>query len=183
MNRNTKILFILFLIALLEFPSCQKIEEFPDYPIIKYENFLLELNTNTGITERGVLIFSYTDGNADLGLKSRDTLPPFNPGSPYYYNLVINYFEKQNGEFVEVPLLSWDAENQKFDTITFNARFPDLTPLTGNLNIKGIFQDTLYIYNPISQFDTIKFSAFIYDRALNKSNVIETPPIIRKNGF
>ncbi|HEY9113418.1 MAG TPA: hypothetical protein VIN10_01880 [Bacteroidales bacterium] len=179
MKQKTKILFILFLIALQEFPSCQKIEEFPDYPIIKYENFLLEMNTTTGITERGVLIFSYTDGNADLGLKSRDTFPPFNPGSPYYYNLIINYFEQINGEFVEVPLLSWDAENQQFDTITFNARFPDLTPLTGNLNIKGVFQDTLFIYNPLSQHDTIKFSAYIYDRALNKSNVIETPPIVR----
>lgn len=178
MKRFTKILFILFL-AVLEFPSCQKIDEFPLYPVIKYENFLLELNTTTGITERGVFIFSYTDGNGDLGLKPQDTFPPYNRQSPYYYNLIISYFEKINGVFVEVPLLSWDAENQKFDTITFNARFPDLTPVAGNLNIKGIFQDTLYIYNPLSQHDTIKFSAFIYDRALNKSNVIETPPIVR----
>jgi hypothetical protein len=161
------------------FPSCQKIEEFPDYPIIKYENFLLEYNPATQRTERGVLIFSYTDGDGDLGLRSKDTLPPYHSSGPYYYNLIINYFEKQNGEFVEVPLVSWNAEDQKFDTLTFNARFPDLTPIAGNLNIKGVFQDTLYIYNPLSQFDTIKFSVFIYDRALNKSNLIETPPIVR----
>lgn len=183
MKRNTKILFILLLVAVLQFPSCQKGDKFPDYPIIEYDSFLLELNNTTGITERGVLIFSYTDGNGDLGLNPGDTLPPYERGGPYYYNLIINYFEKQNGEFVEVPLLSWDANEQQFDTITFNARFPDLTPLTGNLNIKGVFQDTLFIYNPLSEYDTIKFTAYIYDRDLNKSNVIETPPIVRQSGY
>ena len=176
---NSKILLILFFSISLIFISCKRIEEFPDVPALKYENFLLEYNNTTGITERGVLIFSYTDGNGDLGLPAGDTLPPFQRGGPYYYNLVISYFEQQHGEFVEVPLLSYNSETQTFDTLTFSARFPVLTPPTGNLNIKGIFQDTLFIYNPLSDFDTIKFSAFIYDRALNKSNVIETPPIIR----
>jgi len=35
------------------------------------------MNTQTGITERGVLVFSYTDGDGDLGLASKDTLFPY----------------------------------------------------------------------------------------------------------
>ncbi len=174
----TKIL-ILIVIIMTIVPSCQKFEEYPEIPEIEYIGFPLLLNTQTNITERGILTFSYKDGDGDLGLNSRDTLSPFDKVSPYYYNLIIEYFEKQNGVFVEVPLLSWNSDSARFDTLTFNSRFPVLTPISGNMNIKGTFEDTLYIYNPLSEYDTIKFRFFIYDRALNKSNVLETGEIIR----
>ncbi len=178
MKNITKIL-ILLLIAVSITNSCQKFETFPDVPAITYTNFEVLLNPQTGITERGVLVFSYTDGNGDIGLDKGDTVPPFDKNGDYYYNLIIKYFEKQKGTFVEVPLLSWNADSLYFDTLTFNSRFPVLTPQSGNQAIKGVFQDTLFIYNPISTFDTIKFKAYIIDRAFNKSNEIETGEIIR----
>jgi len=159
--------------------SCRKFEDFPDIPAITYDNFLTLMNPQSGITERGVLIFSYTDGDGDLGLASRDTLFPYDKDGDYYYNLIIKYFEKQNGVFIEVPLLSWNSDSSYYDTLTFNSRFPVLTPISGNPAIKGVFQDTLFIYNPLSEFDTIKFKAYIIDRALNKSNEIETQEIVR----
>lgn len=137
------------------------------------------MNPTTGITERGVLVFKYTDGDGDLGLSTRDTLPPYNRTSKYYYNLIIKYYEKQLGTFVEVPLLSWNADSARFDTLTFNSRFPVLTPESGNQAIKGTFEDTLFIYNPLSDYDTIKFEASIFDRALNQSNTISTGEIVR----
>ena len=85
----------------------------------------------------------------------------------------------QFNEWVKVPLVTWDPDDQEFDTLTFNARMPVLTPPSGNQAIKGVIQDTMYIYNPLSDFDTIKFTAYIIDRALNESNQIETPPIVR----
>jgi len=178
MKKHTQIILVVFLVVTLGLTSCRKFEKFPDIPEISYQGFGLENNVNTGITERGVLIFHYQDGNGDLGLDKGDTLPPYNFGGPYYYNLVIDYYEQQNGAFVKVPLVFWDQEKQQYDTLTFNARFPVLTPVTGNQAIKGFIQDTLFLYNPLSKFDTIKFSVYIYDRALNKSNTIETPPII-----
>ena len=178
MNRTTKIL-ILLLITASFVVGCRKFEQFPDIPAIKFSNFTLLINPQTGITERGVLGFSYTDGNGDLGLASSDTLPPYDKNGDYYYNLIIKYFEKQNGVFVEVPLHSWNADSAYFDTLTFNSRFPVLTPTSGNQAIKGSFNDTLFIYNPLSTFDTIKFKAYIIDRAFNVSNEIETPEIIR----
>ena len=178
MKYTTKILILVLLVGLVVL-SCRKFEDFPDIPAITYDNFVVLMNTQTGITERGVLVFSYTDGDGDLGLDKGDTLPPFNRKSEYYYNLIIKYFEKQNGTFVEVPLLSWNSDSSNYDTLTFNSRFPILTPESGNQAIKGVFEDTLFIYNPLSDFDTIKFKAYIYDRALNKSNEIETSEIVR----
>ena len=176
MKTVAKVLFILFVLTVA---SCREKETFPIEPAITFSNFLLELDTVTGITQRGILELNYTDGDGDIGLDPSDTFPPFNPGSPYYYNMIIKYFEKQNGTFVEVPLLSWNPDSLRYDTLTFNARIPNLTPESGDKNIKGIIQDTMFIYNPLSQFDTIRFSVFIYDRALHKSNVVTTPEIIR----
>ncbi len=178
MKYLTKILFLL-LTSLVVFWGCRKFEEFPNIPAVTYNNFVVLLNPSTGITERGVLVFDYTDGDGDLGLGTRDTLPPYDRNSEYYYNLIIKYFEKQNGTFVEVPLLSWNADSARFDTLTFNSRFPVLTPESGNQAIKGTFEDTLFIYNPLSDYDTIKFEAYIYDRALNQSNIISTSEIVR----
>ncbi|MDP2723521.1 MAG: hypothetical protein Q8O72_12255 [Bacteroidales bacterium] len=178
MKFPTKILFLL-LMGLVVINACRKFEKFPDVPAITYQEFIMLMNTSTGITERGVMVFKYTDGDGDLGLSTNDTLFPYDRNSKYYYNLIIKYFEKQYGTFVEVPLLSWNADSARFDTLTFNSRFPVLTPETGNQAIKGTFQDTLFIYNPISDFDTIKFEAYIYDRALNQSNSISTGEIVR----
>jgi len=76
MNSTTKILILLLIVGSVVF-SCRKFEEFPDIPAITYDNFLVLMNTQTGITERGVLVFSYTDGDGDLGLASKDTLFPY----------------------------------------------------------------------------------------------------------
>ena len=179
MKLFAKICLILFLPLVMLYSSCQKFDDFPLEPVITYEGFLLEFNTETGITERGVLVMSYTDGDGDLGLAARDTFPPNNYGSKYYYNIIIDYYELQFNEWVKVPLVTWDPDDQEFDTLTFNARMPVLTPPSGNQAIKGVIQDTMYIYNPLSDFDTIKFTAYIIDRALNESNQIETPPIVR----
>lgn len=179
MIRTAKILFILFFVPAITILSCRKFEEYPVEPVISYENFLLEYNLETGKTERGVLIFSYTDGDGDLGLAADELYPPYNPGSPYYYNLIISYYEKQNGTFVEVPLLSWNADSAYYDTLTFNSRFPRLLKDLEDQPIEGQFSDTLFILNPLSEYDTIKFSAYIIDRALHESNVIETPEIVR----
>lgn len=183
MKRHTKIGLFLFLAAALFYGSCQKFEEFPDEPVISFNNYLLEYNPETGITERGVLIINYTDGNGDLGLRPRDTFPPYNYGGEYYYNMIIDYYEMQNGDWVLVPLIFPDPETGENDTLTFSVRIPLLTPINNDQAIKGFIQDTMYIYNPLSDFDTIKFSTYIIDRALNKSNVIETPPIVRSSGF
>ncbi|MCD4791393.1 MAG: hypothetical protein K8R37_15470 [Bacteroidales bacterium] len=160
--------FILLIIAGV-FYSCKKMEEYPVIPAIEYENFIKLYNS-----DRGVFKISFTDGDGDIGLTQNDTLPP------YEYNLFITYYEIHYGDTVEVILTKYNHETGQYDTLTFNGRIPMLTPEGSNKSIKGEIEDTLFIYNYSSDFDTIMFDAYIVDRALNKSNIIQTPLIIRK---
>jgi hypothetical protein len=105
-NFLSKLSFILIAAVMLLLVSCSKPEDFPDVPEIKYESFI-KLRNSQGIDEKGILEFSFTDGDGDIGLYSWDTMPP------YEYNLFITYFEKQNGEFVEVPLTYYNNITQE----------------------------------------------------------------------
>ena len=145
--------------------SCKKKEEFPVVPEIKFEEFLKLYDPSLGIYNRGILKVSFTDGDGDIGLGPDDTVPP------YKYNLFIHYYEIQNGDTVRVIIT---------DSTDFYARIPMLTPSGTNKSIKGEIEDTLFMYNFNSQFDTIMFDASILDRQLHKSNVITTPLINRK---
>ncbi len=170
-------ILVIFLLMLLSF-SCRKLEEYPIEPIIVFQNFELLINTQTGISERGVLTFSYTDGDGDLGLEQGDTLSPYHPKGEYYYNLLISYFEMDHGEFKEIPLLSWNNTTQQYDTLTFNARMPLFLPKDKQQGIKGFVSDTLYINNPLALSDTIQFKVKIIDRALHTSNEVTSQAII-----
>lgn len=166
------ITLLIFLVAL----GCKKYEEYPPEPRIEFMDFLL-LRDAQGIDQRGVLRFSFTDGDGNIGLYDSDSLPPFD------YNLFIRYFEQQNGSFKEVFLISSRYINDTtlvYDTATFNGRIPLLTPAGKNKSISGEIEDTLFVNNPLSPYDTIMFEVFIRDRDLNESNVIQTPPIVVK---
>jgi len=156
--------------------SCKKYEDYPPEPFIKFMDITL-LRDEQGIDQRGVLRFSFSDGDGNIGLYDYDTLPP------YDYNLFVKYFEKQNGVFKEIFLITPNYINDTtivYDTATFNGRIPILTPAGKNKAISGEIEDTLFVNNPLSSFDTIMFEVYIQDRELNKSNTIQTPPIIVK---
>jgi len=157
--------------------SCQKPVEYPIEPKIAYEGFTYLFNPDSTFSGQGVISFSYTDGDGDLGLNEGDTLPPFGLHDTHYYNLVVDYLKCVNGEFVKTPLLSWNAQTQTYDTISFNARFKRLRDSDEPKAISGTMDYTLTVQNPFSPNDTIKFEIRILDRALHESNVIQTEPI------
>ena len=161
---------LLFTVLLIFFSGCNNEEDYPIIPEIEFEDFILLLNTQTNIIERGVLRISFRDGDGDIGLTEADT------AKPYDFNLFIDYFEIQNKDTVPVYLV----DPISGDTSTFNARIPVLTPKGSDKSIKGEIEDTLFIYDPTSSFDTIMFRVYLMDRALHKSNVVETPLIRRK---
>ncbi|HLO91867.1 MAG: hypothetical protein ACM3ME_08405 [Chloroflexota bacterium] len=168
-----KILYLFFFLLILS--SCKEYENYPAEPKLELIEFTL-LRDAQGIDQRGIMHISYTDGDGNIGLYKYDTVPP------YDYNLFVKYFEQQNGVFKEIYLIrpNYDDTIVTYDTATFNARIPLLTPAGRNKAIRGEIEDTLFVNNPLSTFDTIKFQAYIVDRDLNKSNVIETPPIVIK---
>jgi len=179
MKRLSKIQLFLIILLMAAYSSCKKVEKYPDIPRIEYLSFTKIYNPDLEIFDRGVLHFSFEDGDGDIGLNSNDTFPPYNTGSPYYYNLIITYYEMQNGELTEVPILWFNPQTEQYDTLSLSSRIPNLTPDGVNKAISGEIFDTLFIYNFNSDFDTIKFDAHIIDRALNESNAISTPLIIR----
>ena len=162
-----RLLLTPFLVVfLLAFFSCKKQETYPVEPSIAYLGFTKIFADSSGFAVRGILSISFTDGDGDLGLADDDTFPPFQQGGDYYYNLVIRYFEKQNGTYQERQL-----------SPPFSARIPVLTPNQENKNIKGVISDTLDL-DPRPDFDTIRLEVYIFDRALHKSNSISTPDIV-----
>jgi hypothetical protein len=167
---NGYFLFLLF--TLLSLSACIKQEKYPDTPQIGLLNFIPVYDTGE-YAVLGYMRVSFTDGDGDLGLWDRDTLPPYEPGGPYYYNYVITFFAKQHGIYQQIDL-----------DPPFSARIPVLNPDYPGKAIKGIITDTINLeLVPHSLYDTIRFDAFLYDRALNKSNVISTPDIVLKRPY
>ncbi len=173
MKLKPKISFIFIIILILFTLSCSKKENFPDIPHIKYESFV-KINNTLGYDDKGILEFSFTDGDGDIGLYSWETVPPMD------INLFISYFEKQNGEFKEVVLTYYNNETQQYDTINNNGRIPIINTSGESKAFKGKIEIELFINNYKSEFDTIRFDAYIKDRALNQSNTISSPEIIIK---
>ncbi len=180
MNPNSKIYFILIMFLLIALGSCKKRESFSEIPALEYQSFIALYNSNLEVYDRGVITVNYTDGDGDIGLAQGDTFAPYNPDSRYYYNFIITYFEMQNGVVTEVPLLSYNPSTQDYDTVSLSARIPMLTPEGRTKAIKGTIQDTIFIYNFNSDYDTVRFSVVLVDRALHESNEVYTPFVIRE---
>lgn len=174
---------LIFGILLLALASCRKEVEYPIEPKIAYQGFTYLINEDDTFSGQGILSFSYTDGDGDLGLDVGDSLPPFNSNSPYYYNLIIDYQKFENGAFHSVPLLSWNQETQSYDTVSFNARFKRLIASNETKPISGDMDYTLFVQNPFSPNDTVRFGVKIIDRALHESNIIFSDTIYTNPHF
>jgi hypothetical protein len=163
--------------------ACQKPVEYPIEPKIAYEGFTYLFDPDSTFSGEGIISFTYTDGDGDLGLDDSDTLSPFGFHDAHYYNMVIDYLKCVNGEFVKMPLLSPHVPTSPddtlvlFDTVTFNARFKRLRDSEEPKAISGSMDYKLTVQNPFSPDDTVKFEIRILDRALHESNVIQTDPI------
>ena len=155
----------IFILA-ISLNSCKKQEEYPIEPYVEFKSFVKIPNTS-GVDMEGNLTIEFTDGDSDIGLNKEDTLPPYNYGSEYYYNYYLFYYEKIDGEFVEVEL-----ENP------FHSRIPYVDTDAPDRGIKGEIDIKVFFNNLNSPNDTIKFSGYIFDRELHKSNTFETPEII-----
>ena len=122
------------------------------------------------------LTFNFTDGDGDIGLNDHDTITPYDTSSFFQYNLYIHYFEKddQNG---------WvNGMNLSGDTVIFTYRIEPIITKGKTKGIKGKMDVNLthLYYNTLSnQSDTIKYSIQLIDRALNKSNIVESAEIVR----
>lgn len=169
--------FVILLCFLFLMVSCQEKVEYPVEPKITYEGLAYLMDADSTLTGEVILSIGYTDGDGDLGLDDADTLYPFGPTDPRYYNLIIDYLRWDGSQFVETPLLSWNQLTQHYDTISFNARFKRLVFNDEVKPISGTIEYKMTVFNPLSPNDTIKLRAHLIDRALHESNTVETEKI------
>ncbi|MBE9511313.1 MAG: hypothetical protein IMY71_10565 [Bacteroidetes bacterium] len=164
MKSFTKIL-IITTIVLLNGLSCQKIESLPEIPSISFKSFIL-IDTTDALGNEGKvgeLTFDFEDGDGDIGLTQPDSLSADSTN----FNLFFTMFSKIDGEFIEVSENDLEAP--------LNYRIPYIKKEGQNKALKGEIQvDFIYL---LFEYDTFKYSFFIVDRALHKSNVETTPEI------
>jgi hypothetical protein len=164
---RTKLVFILsFLVTLGLLSSCFKNEEYPLEPIITNP-------TLTFTADSLKLTFDFTDGDGDIGLNPSELSAPFDEESYYYYNLYIEYFEKDD-EKGWIPGL-----NLSGDSIVFEYRLKPIIVKGKSRGIKGTIE---VFMNPFfnassSQSDTVRYRIKLIDKALNESNELETAEI------
>jgi len=127
-----------------------------------------------------------------------DTLPPYAPpyncinylveGSYTYYfkqnlnhyNIFVDFYVKKNGQW---NFYNWLTANPSQCGETYNGRFPLLNesgttrPLEGSLKYDMVGA----AFGVIFKLDTLKLQIRIQDRALHKSNMVETPEFVLRD--
>lgn len=158
---------IFFSLLLVALSGCFKHEQYPIEPIISNATFV-------NMTDSATLSFEFTDGDGDIGLADSELQPPYDSSSVYYYNLYLDYYEKDDANGWQQGLDLAGAP------ISFKYRIQRIEVKGKQRGMKGSIDVALSDFqNPFSnQSDTIKFTVKLIDRALHESNVIETPVII-----
>lgn len=149
--------------------------KFPYEPVIELKGTIVD--GNFAKDSVAILSIGYTDGDGDIGLKDADTFVPFNPGSEYFYNLLVWYYVKINGKWTKLK----NPVSQDNDTINFHERLPVITPKGKNKWVSGEIHLKVPAYPFGLDYDTVQYSVQLIDRKLNKSNILITKSFVFRN--
>lgn len=179
-------IYILLLLAFLS--ACKTKEIYPSIPQVEYKSASF-LRGSDGTDSLLIFTFSFKDGDGDIGLNQQDTFPPFQAdrnrynqaSNPYYYNLHIDYFEKFNNRFIQIiKELEPDSVPPVYDTLKYVYRVENITPEGRHKAIRGDIEVKIAPSPHPDARDTVVYQFYIYDRSLNKSNVVKSPELIWK---
>ena len=179
-----KLIFLFFSAAI--FSGCGHEDVYPLIPALEFKNITQGSYNNL---KTFTLTATFTDGDGDIGyFQDRPNDPEFDDTlSQYYYNFVLQLQVSKNGVWKDTVIMYVDENIDSIltdnDTTYYNdlisTRLPYLTQDGQNKGLKGDIDKTGFFPLPIA--DTIRFRAFIYDRAKHKSNEIYTPGFFIKN--
>ncbi|NOY35955.1 MAG: hypothetical protein GXO83_00080 [Chlorobi bacterium] len=158
--------YIVLTISLLA-GACRKTVIHSPVPEISFKAFYLKDSIdplgNQGVV--GSLVFSFIDGDGDLGLNPKDSV---NPGDTSGFNLFFTLYYMDMGTLVKA--------NEDEVKTPLNYRIPYLEPGKTDIELSGEIQvDFFYLIFP---YDTISYDFYIVDRAGNQSNIESTPLIV-----
>lgn len=159
--------YLLIIFIFISFLSCKKPVKYSDIPQIEFLNIPVTQTYDTlgNLIKRARLSFYLIDGDGDIGLNQEDTFPPFDINSFYYNNIFVEINKLDNGNY-----LLLDSPKLAFRSIY-------IKPLGQNKTLKCTFFINLDFIYP-SEYDSLKFDFYIYDRALHKSNIATTGLVV-----
>jgi hypothetical protein len=138
--------------------SCQKIEHYSSQPVLTYDsqNVTSTQDALGNSVVKVSLTFGFVDGNGDLIVSGADSLSA-------YSHLYIYIYARTNGKYALTPT----------DSVIYWLKYSDIMNRDGNnKTFKGTMTYNHYFYSPITS-DTVKFSCYVIDYELNKSNILE----------
>ncbi len=156
--------------------SCINVESFPDEPAISF-------NSVPAQDEQMLTIkVDFTDGDGNFGLDQEDLdESPFDQ-APFNKNLIVDYYELQNGEWQRFGP-DFPSFSPFFLPTDFDQAIPRAEPTGQNQTQKGFFEYDVAApyYDITSPFDTFMYVFYIYDRDLNQSNIDSTSMLFKPN--
>lgn len=138
--------------------SCEKVEDYPEIPEIKFREFEVIPGDGEYIISEGVLTFDFTDGDGNIGFTENFDDDTANNIIDFVYK---EYF-KQDGVFIE-------KEGGPFF-------LPHFQEGVYRKSLKGKID--IYLPHTILSPDTVYYEFYILDRDMNQSNVETTSEII-----
>jgi len=135
--------------------GCEDSQSYPHTPHIAFHSFTVAPSAEPTEQAIGKLTLTFVDGDADIGFADTTLTDTF--------NLFLSTFYRQNNDYT-----------LKFDPVGY--RLPEVPQSSYKTHAKGEIELTLpFISIPN---DSIKFSVYLFDRAGNKSNTLETPSFL-----
>ncbi|WP_276496991.1 hypothetical protein [Pontibacter litorisediminis] len=170
----------LLLVLALALGGCREEPNYSDIPAITFDRVEQYTYTkNRVVFDSLVIAVDYQDGDGDLGLSrgengsqsGPDFEPPFNSGSQYYDNFIVNMQVKRGNTYQPT-------------FVNFNGRFPRLSSDGKAEALEGEIRYTITSFTSESYptRDTVRFEVYIYDRALHQSNVVYTDDVVLFQG-
>jgi hypothetical protein len=175
MSTTAKIQLLLLGFVGLFFYGCIKTQSIPTIPAIAYKDFIKFAKDSAD------MLITFKDGDGDIGANTGDTMSPYGVNGQYYYNMIMIYYYKDiDGTYKRYHD---PASKNPTDSFYVGYHIPFVTPTGQNKTLQGEIRARLNSpFYPVVGFQKplhalIRFEVYIYDRALNKSNVVTTPDI------
>lgn len=154
--------------------SCVKKPSYPSIPLIAYKT-CLRFGANPLNPDSIKVAINFQDEEGDVGMDVSEA-PAFLKNG----NLFMTYFyDSANGHFA-----AWDSSNNPlppFDTLKIDYLVPRVLPANETSQpMKGVIYVKLnkLSIRPFSSHKTIKYKICLYDKAMHKSNTIESDPLV-----
>lgn len=161
--------------------ACTGEPDFSFIPEIGFNDIRVITNTSQGllgVTKKDSVIMTvnFQDGNGDLGFTPAELTLLKKTTGDSLQTFVVDIWVQKNGKFLR------SNPKEKFGG-NIPIRFKQGSkagPIEGSIDYSVSFEYNVFQGIPYltGKRDTVKFAVQIKDRALNKSNVVETTPVV-----